>query len=304
MARTAPLRYGEPACQNNARLLNVSNHWSDRGSRRRNSILRNRSFFSRWEEERAEREKNHKSDILAVLEQNILEPNQVHYNEPCIDSQKITWAESNELYDSCISHLMYKKYRCILDRLEQAKQFHDKKTKEVVGKIEDYRRHVREKLENFGYLHVLPLFSPLPATEEYLPNQPHFNMRCIVQDIYDNIMASKFPTKAHFEWHLETRRSPEAMILFSNSEVVSGDTDTLRELLDLILSLQNDVKLTSLVEEIGNLQNELVENEELKKFESDRLNLVKQLTYGRKDLKGHCTYCMSFLDAVKKRLCS
>lgn len=130
----------------------------------------------------------HKTDILKVLS--------IPFSEAIpglsVDFQyEFGWAEHEELYGECLSHLSHKKYRPLTLFFEGAMEYANKTSKELVDILKVYKNSVGEKLDDFGLAHSLPLVSYLPTSDHFLGNVEHFVKPSIIEKIFQNVMMNR-----------------------------------------------------------------------------------------------------------------
>jgi hypothetical protein len=244
-------------------------------------------FFTR----RERRREKHKQDILKALSTPATKA-EVRYSEPNLYYTRVQWMEHTEFSKEAFSHLEYKKYRSILKHLSEAKRYADGKYNEISVKIEQFKKYIKDKLEPFGYIHTLPMASPMPASETVLYNASYFDTTVILQNIFDNTRNAEFSLnrRLKYDWYIPNQNFPTLQA--GDRLAAIGDMDALYDLLHLVISLQYDPKIISLVKEISQLQEKIrTRNESLTDFETERLKLIREIGAGQRRLKGHCDLC-------------
>lgn len=229
-------------------------------------------------EEKPEKFEKHKQDILAVLEFQLYA-----YFPEFGDSGngELSW-ESKDLYEYCIDHL--KSYPDLWKSFEMAKN----NSENVLNQIRIKFQECNNLVEN-----VLGTFNELPESDRYLGyNEWHFMKNRFRTTLFRNISDAILNKTEVRPFNIINPSNTQVFILTDNSgECAIGDEPTIRKLRDLIKPLESDSKLRSLISEIEELKKQLRDPNMWSEFNKKREVLVRDLTKGQRNLKGHCNYC-------------
>lgn len=231
-------------------------------------------------EEKGDKIERHRQDIIKQLE-SFVTYSRIIYNEISLDQDDLDYAKL-PIHDKYIQHLQA--YEDVWQSYNDAKKSVGEINGKIKNNIKECFRIIREKLDSFH---------DLPDSDHFVgPQTPYFSSKKFSEELLSSMERfhdNKTPIPI-----LEIRpfgNSNYSYITNLHLEVATGEREKLEKLLPILKQLQNDTKLHSLIKKIIELRKSLEDDVVLKKFNDLRTQLLRDLSYGQKNLRGYCDYC-------------
>jgi hypothetical protein len=234
----------------------------------------------------AEHKLKHSKDLVkGVFEVNISNIGHVEYNNDEITPFYVNWAESSNLFPEAVKHLNHRTYKKTWQAYENGKQYAESIINEIVTKIQQYREVIEQKLTE-AKIQIL-------ASEEFIDHQTkHYNQKFVKHIIFVDIQHILKLGEKYNELRLNVSASPNFSYLnWGASTFAVAEEDSLKNLQKLIEELEKDETLMDILRKISLLEIRLKDNKELEQFNREREEIIRQVKYGQKSLRGRCDLC-------------
>jgi hypothetical protein len=240
--------------------------------------------ISQFFRDKAAKREHHKQDICKWLRSPV-SVGSVTYDSPAnypydLDrptSNGLRWIEDSELYPFCISHL--KKYGDILILLEEARKYSEDRRTKALTSLKDYVTHIDNELKSF---------KALPAKDRWEGATPHYDKPALKFAIFNDIVLTLRGGKAS---SICIEKSNPSILKSDGLSIAAGDETSLGELEKLIHTLEIDDKIVGYASDFLKFTSELHNNPYVEDFEARKRQIVRELTLGQRELKGHCDLC-------------
>jgi hypothetical protein len=235
--------------------------------------------------------------IKEVFEKNI-EFGRINYNQDIISATYVNWAETSPFFPYALRHLENKKYKDSWQLYIDGQTCNELIIFDVIKKIQKYRELVKRKLES--EFKELKTFEQSEYIWTNYKNQyfPRFINHLVFCDILNRLKTGK----NYKEFRLRQMDSLWRCIEWGSSgSVATADNKSLDNLLNVLTMIENDGSIVDIITEIhsivdinivhNGLDMQLHKSIKLEQFDRWRKEIIRQVLYDKKPLKGECKGC-------------
>ncbi len=203
----------------------------------------------------------------------------VTYGEDRPTFHKFSWIEGSELSPFCVSHL--KEYGNTLQLLELARKYSEDAGTKNMTTLTDYSAYVEEKLKSFKAL------SPKDKWEG-ATGYPYYVKPIVKYIVFNDVMLTKEGRRASF---IRVEKGNPSNLTSNGQYFGAGDEEALEQLEKLVHAFEADDKVVGYVNDFLKVSAEHAKNTYAEEFEIRKNQVVRELTLGQRELKGHCDLC-------------
>jgi len=242
------------------------------------------SILVEYHERRLRRKYRHSLDLVKEGLNATAVAGHVDYENDVIIWSYGKWAESSPMF-SCIAQHLKGTYKKTWQAYENAKKYDENIVDKIIKKIQEYRQALEQKFSEAKL--------SIPASEEFIDYQTrHYNQKFVKHLIFKDIKHLLENKKTYLTLKIYLSSDPNFSSLnWGATTFAIADEQSLERLQKLIEQLENDETIISIIKTINSLEIQLKNNNELKRFNDEREEIVRQVIYGQKILRGTCNLC-------------
>lgn len=244
------------------------------------------AIYVEYRERRFRRKYRHSLDLIKeVFEVGLSEIGHVEYNNDEITPFYVKWTESSSMFPYAVMHLKNRRYKKIWQAYEDGKQYAQSIIDEIVKKIQQYRQVTKQRL--------IEAKIPIPSSEKFINHQTkHYDQKFVKHVIFAEIEHLLKYGKGYNKLMIQVSAPPNfSNLSWGSSTFAIAEESSLKRLQDIIEQPINDETIVAIVKDINCLEIQLKDNKSLEQFNRGREELVRQVKYGQKALRGKCPFC-------------
>jgi len=244
------------------------------------------AIYIEYHERRVRRKYRHSLDLVKeVFEVALSEIGHVNYNNDEIVPFYVEWAESKPMFPYMVQHLNDRRYRKIWQAYKNGKQYAKSIIDEIVKKIEQYREAIKLKLTEAKI--------PIPASEEFIDHQTkHYDQKFAKHIIFTDIKHMLKNGKKYNDLKIHPSPPPNfSSLCWGASTFAIAEENALKRLQNIMEKVESDDTVIAIIKGINSLETQLKDNKELEQFSSEKEEVIRQVRYGQKTLRGRCDLC-------------
>jgi len=244
------------------------------------------AIFVEYRERKLRKKYKHSVDLIKeFFEVGLSEFGHVDYSNDEITPFYVKWAESSPVFYSVVQHLHNRRYKKTWQAYENGKKYAESIINEIVKKIQQYREVVEQKLTE-AEIQISP-------SEKFIDHQTkHYDQKFVKHAIFKDIQHILKHGKKYNDLRVNVSTSPNfSNLTWGASTFAVAEEDSLKSLKKFVEELEKDETLIAILREISLLEIRLKDNKELEQFNREREEIIRQVRYGQKNLKGKCNFC-------------
>lgn len=244
------------------------------------------AIFVEYRERKLRKKYKHSVDLVTeVFQFGLSETGHADYSNDESTPFYVKWAESSPMFPYVVQHLKDRRYKKIWQAYENGKQYAESIINEIVKKIQQYREIVEQKLTEANI--------QIPPSEKFIDHQTkHFDQKFVRHAIFKDIQHILKHEKKYNDFRVNVSVSPNfSSLTWGASTFAIAEEGSLKNLQKQMEELEKDETLFAILREISFLEIRLKDNKELEQFNREREEIIRQVKYGQKSLRGKCDLC-------------
>lgn len=226
----------------------------------------------------------HSEDLIKEIFEKEVKNGSIFYNNDEIFKSYVSWAENSDWFQCAERHLEDKAYERIYQAYIAAKRYAKIVIEQIGEKMQQYQDIVEKKLTEAKI--------PIPAGENFVDWRiKHYDQKFVKHLIFND--AQYTFEKGRKMNKLEVKPLPSEGLYCLNwvEPFATGDKDSLGYLKQVIEKIESDKEVIEIVLWIDALEIKLRNNIWIERLNQERKEIVRQVRFEKKPLKGECKCC-------------